>query len=596
MDVFFVLSGYLITSIILKEMQAQKFSLVHFYERRVRRILPQLYIVMLVSVPFSWFYLLPNEMKAFSKSIIAVCIFVSNILFFQESGYFDLNTELKPLLHTWSLAVEEQFYFFFPLLLMFLMPAKKKKLFVSLIGLSLLSLLASVWLSKTSPSAAFYLIPTRAWELAIGALAAVYLLDADKPKASKYSAQFCLLGLSMILSSIYLFDDKTPFPSYTALLPTVGTVLIVIYGQTVNLVSKILSHPFLVQIGGISYGVYLWHQPLFAYARHSEASEPAAWVFWLLIFVSIFLAYICTKYMEGPFRSKTKLSRAFVFKAAGVASLVLIIIGLIGDKNQGFPNRLKQLEHLPKNYSELLVFTGWPKDSSGKFCEFSPANICEVTEPVEKRKSILLIGDSHSADFSTEFREYAEEEGLNAWQLSIPDCIFTKTQLETMPDCKRGYDLILEEVQDQSFDEILFVGNYFYHTRKLEKRTRSQDIVATVSFLQALLDTGANVTLFGARPDLDHSPVKAAFRNKLDRIHPLVVGDNVTGWNEALDSLKEYPNYSYYDQSKFLVNLSCGEMRCFNGHIPEMHPLYRDIDHLTNYGARLVFDDFVSNH
>jgi peptidoglycan/LPS O-acetylase OafA/YrhL len=178
-DVFFVISGYLITTIILAELEQGKFSIVNFYERRARRILPALFLVMLVCLPFAWLWLLPIDMKDFSRSLIAVSVFVSNILFWRESGYFDTATELKPLLHTWSLAVEEQFYVVFPLLLILLWRLGRRWILVTL-GLAFFASLAlSEWATYANRSAAFYLLPTRGWELLLGAFAAFYLSKSN---------------------------------------------------------------------------------------------------------------------------------------------------------------------------------------------------------------------------------------------------------------------------------------------------------------------------------------------------------------------------------------------------------------------------------
>jgi peptidoglycan/LPS O-acetylase OafA/YrhL len=174
-DVFFVISGYLITTIILTELEQGTFSIVNFYERRARRILPALFVMMLACLPFAWFWLLPEDMKDFSQSLLAVSVFASNILFWRESGYFDSAAELKPLLHTWSLAVEEQYYMLFPLFLMATWRFGRRWILGSLIAVALASLALAQWGSLVKPAATFYLLPTRVWELLIGAFAAFYL-------------------------------------------------------------------------------------------------------------------------------------------------------------------------------------------------------------------------------------------------------------------------------------------------------------------------------------------------------------------------------------------------------------------------------------
>lgn len=188
-DVFFVISGYLITTIILAELEQGKFSIVNFYERRARRILPALFLVMLVCIPFAWIWLLPSDMKGFSHSLIAVAVFASNILFWSESGYFDTATELKPLLHTWSLAVEEQYYVLFPLFLMLLWKLGKRCILVILGVVFAGSFAVAEWKSYAEPAAAFYLLPARAWELLIGAFAAFYLSKDNRKEFDKATGE-----------------------------------------------------------------------------------------------------------------------------------------------------------------------------------------------------------------------------------------------------------------------------------------------------------------------------------------------------------------------------------------------------------------------
>ena len=171
-DVFFVISGYLITTIIIAELEQGKFSIINFYERRARRILPALFLVMLVCIPLAWFWLLPRDMQDFSQSLVAVTVFASNILFWRESGYFDTAAELKPLLHTWSLAVEEQYYVIFPLFLMSFWRLGKRWIMILLVAVFVVSLALAQWASLAKPSAAFFLLPARGWELLVGAFAA----------------------------------------------------------------------------------------------------------------------------------------------------------------------------------------------------------------------------------------------------------------------------------------------------------------------------------------------------------------------------------------------------------------------------------------
>jgi peptidoglycan/LPS O-acetylase OafA/YrhL len=279
-DVFFVISGYLITTNILAEIEQGKFSVVNFYERRARRILPGLYLVMLVCIPFAWFWLLPSDTRDFSQSLIAVSVFVSNILFWRESGYFGSAAELKPLLHTWSLAVEEQYYVLFPLFLTLFWKLGKVFLLVTLGFVFVISLILAEWGAQNRLSAAFYLLPTRVWELLIGAFAAFYLSQVNRQDFGRLLSEVTgWSGVALITGAVFAFSKATPFPGFYALVPTIGTVGIILFATQRTTVGKFLGNKLFVGIGLISYGAYLWHQPLFAFARQKEFSNSDYLVF-----------------------------------------------------------------------------------------------------------------------------------------------------------------------------------------------------------------------------------------------------------------------------------------------------------------------------
>lgn len=337
-DVFFVISGFLITSIILKELDAGTFTITNFYERRARRILPALFFVLLVTLPFAWFWLLPYELKDFGKSIIAVNLFSSNILFWLESNYFAAAAESIPLLHTWTLAVEEQFYIIFPVFMMLFWGLGKRGLAIAVAIIALLSLGLSEWGWREFPEANFYLLPARAWELMIGSLVAFYLQSKSQPKGIiNHWASF--LGLALIIIPMFLFDKGTPFPSMYALAPTVGTALIILYTTPDTLVYRLLSLRFMVGIGLISYSAYLWHQPLFVFARLISLEEPSLWLMGALSIVALGLSYLSWRFVEAPFRNKQRFSRKFIFVGSFVISLAFIAIGAALVLSEGAANR-----------------------------------------------------------------------------------------------------------------------------------------------------------------------------------------------------------------------------------------------------------------
>ena len=340
-DVFFVISGFLITTILLNEIESGSFSLINFYERRARRILPALFFVMLVSLPFAWMWLIPSDMKDFSQSLIAVSTFSSNILFWSESGYWGANNELKPMLHTWSLAVEEQYYIIFPIFLLLMWKMRKRWILSTVLVLALISLMASHWGAYNKPTANFFMLPTRLWELAVGALIAFYLLHKDKEiqTNSVINEALGLIGLLMIGYAVFFFSESTPFPSLYTLVPTVGAGLIILFASSATLVGRFLSNKVFVGIGLISYSIYLWHQPLLAFARHGSFYQPNKMTLFALAVLSIPLAYLSWRFIEKPFRTKGVFERKTVFSLALLASIAFIAFGTAGIKTNGFEKR-----------------------------------------------------------------------------------------------------------------------------------------------------------------------------------------------------------------------------------------------------------------
>ena len=331
-DVFFVISGYLITTIILAEFEQGKFSLVTFYERRARRILPALFLVMLVCIPFAWVLLTPVDLNSFAKSLVAVPLFISNIFFWRDGGYFETAAELKPLLHTWSLAVEEQYYVLFPLFLMLFWRLAKSWILIILGLVFVASLTAAQWAAYAKPTAAFFLLPTRGCELLIGAFAAFYLSQANRLDFGRSLNELAgWLGVALILYAVFAYNKTTPIPGFHALVPSLGTVLIILFATQQTTVGKFVGNKAFVGIGLISYSAYLWHQPVLAFARHWLKEIDKLLILLLVVFV-LTIAYFSWKFIEQPFRAKGRFDRKFVFLATFIGALFFISAGYFTSK------------------------------------------------------------------------------------------------------------------------------------------------------------------------------------------------------------------------------------------------------------------------
>jgi peptidoglycan/LPS O-acetylase OafA/YrhL len=404
-DVFFVISGYLITTIILGEINSGTFSIVGFYQRRARRILPALFLVLIICLPLAWFLMVPIEMKAFSDSLIAVCVYVSNLWFWKTANYFDTAAHLKPLLHTWSLSVEEQFYIFFPFLLLLLCKLNKRALFFALFAIAFISIVLADWLSIHKAAAAFYLLPTRMWELLLGALSAIYLMQSPASKLNRLVRDFGgFLGVILLLYAIFLFDGQTRTPSYFTLIPTLGAVCIILFASADSFFGKILGHRFLVGIGLLSYSLYLWHQPIFAFARLSGFLDMQQERVLLLMAIVFLMAYLSWRYIELPFRDNQRVGGKIIIKLFIVVSLALILFGLVGHFSNGFLYRYapedRALASLDSYQEGLYV--------SKRFDEklLAPFN------SLDNRRKILIIGDSYAQDLVNALYESSIGENI----------------------------------------------------------------------------------------------------------------------------------------------------------------------------------------
>lgn len=402
-DVFFVISGYLITTILINELQEGRFSIAGFYERRARRILPALFVVMLACLPLAWLWLFPKDLKKFTDSIMAVIFFLSNHLFSNQSNYFDTATELKPLLHTWSLAVEEQYYLLFPLILMATWKLGQRWVLAMLITLIVSSLLLAQWMSAAKPELGFYILPTRAWELLIGGLVAFYVTH---PKRQEISAPLnqggSLLGLALLIYAVLAFNPQTPFPSVYALVPTVGAALIILCANPATIVGRLLGHRFLVGIGLISYSAYLWHQPLFAFTRYRYLEHPGQLLLGALAVLSFILGYLTWRFVETPFRNKQRFTRRQIFIYSAIGSVFFIIIGVISNINRGFTQRIPDVPGVNQVDIDIPKITnGWcfySVDSIKKLNVGEDGLKCWLGDSSKKTKA-LLFGDSFAAHY-----------------------------------------------------------------------------------------------------------------------------------------------------------------------------------------------------
>jgi len=423
-DIFFVISGFLISGILVREIEENRYSLVRFYERRARRILPALFVVILAALVGGWFLFSPALYEGLGKSVAMTLLFVSNLWFWHSAGdYFGPGVELEPLLHTWSLAVEEQFYVLYPLLLWALSGHSRKVWILAVGSLTFLSLALSVYATSGHPTFSFYLLPTRIWELGAGALLALGTFPVSRLRWAHEVTG--VLGLVLILSSIVLINDQTPFPGIAAVLPVSGTVLLIFAGSgSGSTASRLLSLPLFVGVGLISYSLYLWHWPIIVAARMvTGTSDLSLTTAAICIVLAMALAVISLWVIERPFR-QSRGDNPIPARGVLVFSLVgTVLLGAGGAfiaKNDGFvgqvpPERFAVYERAIKRSAQDLACMNLPVSQL-------PCRIGETKNNARPAR-VAIWGDSHVGAMLSGFDDWFKTQGESALAYTKSACL-----------------------------------------------------------------------------------------------------------------------------------------------------------------------------
>lgn len=454
-DIFFVISGFLITSIILHEIHNGSFSMQQFWVRRIRRILPAMFVLITCTLAAGWWLLAPHDYAELGKSARYQALFAANIYFWQDSGYFDTASDMKPLLHMWSLAVEEQFYFFFPLLLLLLKPVSRHRQMLALCAIALASLGLSAWTIHHYPTATFYLLPMRAWELLAGSIIA-FLPAATSASPARHLAS--ISGMVAILVSIFLYDSHIPFPGPSALLPTLGAAAIIWAGPHTPVARLLATRPAIF-IGLISYSWYLWHWPLIVYTRYWQGDELGYLQQGILFFASLALAYASYRLVENPFRQRRLLATNRKIISAAICCIVAtVIIGQQIRVNEGFPDRLpeaaQQYESARHRDKSAKRCENVSADDirAGKFCKLGPAT---------DQPALVSWGDSHSGALLPLYETFANEQGVSLWHSSMIACSpLTTAENSHKQPCIDYNQAMLEFIRNHHVPHVLLASRW----------------------------------------------------------------------------------------------------------------------------------------
>lgn len=462
-DIFFVISGYLITSIILKELlTTDSFSFKNFYERRIRRILPALLFVMMISLPFAWMYLLPSSFIDFSKSILYSLGFNSNFYFYYSGQQYGAESGLlKPFLHTWSLSVEEQYYILFPIVLLITFKYFRKYLIHILILGFVISIGLAEWGSRNYPSFNFYVLPTRAWELLAGSILAFFEINQNqRSRHQKLNLMLPTIGLLLIGHSILFFNDEMFHPSFYTLSTIIGVCLIIWFSNKDEMITKMLSTKLFVRIGLISYSLYLWHYPIFSFARitdffYGDTINKISIV--LIIFIFSIISYY---FIEKPFRNKkNKFKILFSIILVGISILVIINLKIIF--KDGYKNRVPKI--FANNFSE----PSWKllKSKDGNIC-LNNIDGCKFN--INFNKKVFLIGDSHMASIMFDLKDKIVKNNYQFITSTYNSCVYfpefalidRKTQ-QTDKFCNDDYFQKLKKTLLKEKNSIIILGGNF---------------------------------------------------------------------------------------------------------------------------------------
>jgi peptidoglycan/LPS O-acetylase OafA/YrhL len=596
-DVFFVISGYLISSIVFTEIAESRYSVIGFYERRIRRIFPALFAMLTVFSVFAVIYLLPAELVAYSKSMFAATASASNFYFWRHSGYFDSPTSY-PLLHTWSLAVEEQFYILFPLFLILVRKFFPSHLRLSVIALFCGSLVASAVVVSQNRETAFYMPYTRAWELLLGTILSLELFPSLQHAWQRNFAT--LAGIGLIAFSIFFYTERTLFPGLSALAPCMGSALIIGAGESgSSLVGKILSWRPVVFIGLISYSLYLWHWPVIvlqqmgvfigesAITSHSIAALLPEHRLNMLVEVvlSLVLGILSWRFVERPFRSgPLRLSGRPLFALAG--SVMLILIGfsswtVFAKGFEGrFPAAALEVASVHQD-NEEIVHKGCFITSDYHFDKYN-FNLCLHEDNSGNKNNYLLLGDSHSAMLWSALASALPN--ANVMQASTFDCA-PLLQPEPHPDCEKMINYIFNGyLPSHSIQGLFLVGRW--SEQQLPELTR------TIAWAK---QHNIPVTVFGPVPEYD-GPLPRLLAYSIAWNKPNFASQHRLNTNGAIDAkMQRMAADVWHVRYISLYQEICGVDGCAE-YADKAHkiPMMDDDNHLNQFGANLVVRRLVA--
>lgn len=643
-DIFFVISGFLITKIIIKDFRTDSFTFVHFYLRRIRRILPALFVLFIFCIIFSALITSPQDMLWFAKTLKYGALQASNFLFQRDVGYFDPPHEGMVLLHTWSLSVEEQFYVIWPIILALLFKFKKNEntIFYTLVSIVLLSLFFSQYLVIYNQKIAFFSLPSRLWELGIGGVLA---FNRIKFSSQRINESLGIFGIFLILASFFVISEHN-FPGVYALMPCIGTALVIISGNSKTLATRLLSNNIFNFFGLISYSLYLWHFPIISFYQEFFGNYDLSLIASLMLFmVSVIAACLSYQYVETPFRRKkieeeksvtvsfssfSKTCKIRVYYPIGLSFIAIVIFvfislniksskgweGRVYDKNIGYFN--------DDDLDEVEIFDPSCHVKSKQFNQGKrfPDDITKCSIGENKNGSeILLLGDSHLGHYGKGLLNFINKNSANRSIIQLTgggcsfilDMNFSRNNRSYQKRCDYTVAKMKEVLlENKNIEHVILGARWNLYPDKLIdiegdiKKNFTKKFYKTIDYLRRL---DKKIIILGQTPVLGSHmeyPLKC-FRGKNSPLRRYISKlIDVADANEdclAYDREESTPNYEYFNalfteiSSQYQniqyfdpVKFFCDDEKCYS--VKNDKIIYYDNNHLNSYGSEYIGNYF----
>lgn len=507
-DVFFVISGFLITTLIIRDLEHGTFSFASFWERRTRRILPAMFVLTMAVLIGGWALLLPADFQSLGRSALALAVFCANIHFWLDSGYFAEPSTEKPLLHMWSLAVEEQFYFVIPLALWGAWKwsvLRSRPRLLGVFGAAFaLSLAISIFRVGSNPSSTFFLLPTRAWELLAGSLLAILPPAFSRAPVSVRQVASAL-GLILLVWPIFVYQKDTVFPGSAALPPCLGAALVIwSNGASQTLIGRLLSLRPVVFVGLISYSLYLWHWPLFAFGTYWSIGATPFRLRLILLAGGFLLAVLSWRFVEIPFRKRQVFGSRRAILAAGVGALAMVfMLGAILVVNHGFPQRLTDEA---RSYAEGKLDSSFINELTNE--DVTKGGLVPLGDAAVTVPTMLVWGDSHAMAAMQAFDSYLKEQHRSGRAATrsqqAPVLGFHRSERRSRADSLEFNESVFKWLKENPVRDVVLVGYWKFYTRDAKGPSAENspvcDPLVYSEMVEGLLNTVERIKLTGARP------------------------------------------------------------------------------------------------